>query len=162
MLTLVEMEKTDYSQRLTQLMAEKHWEAADVARRLKVSSVAVHKVLEKGGNFGVDTLFAAAKLFNVSPYWLHTGEGARGHWRGPIEPGAQSLVGGGVDADGAYRPSDDALQLGRFYDTLPRDEELRRSVWRRASSILLRLDHSSDTPQSAPPDPVDVPKISRA
>ena len=162
MLTLVQMDKTEYSQRVTQLMAERHWDASATAKRLKISSVAMHKVLERGGRFGVDTLFAAAELFNVSPYWLHTGEGARGHWRGPIEPVTQSLVGGSVDADGAYRPSDDALQLGRFYDTLPRDEELRRSVWRRASSILLRLDHSSDTPQSAPPGPVDVPKISRA
>ena len=153
------MDKTEYSQRVTQLMAERHWDASATAKRLKISSVAMHKVLERGGRFGVDTLFAAAELFNVSPYWLHTGVGARGQWAGAVDAKAPAA---GAEPQGAYRPSDDALQLSRFYDTLPRDEELRRTVWRRVSSILLRLDHPSDTPQSAAPGLADVPKISNA
>ena len=160
MLTLVQMEKTEYSQRVMQLMTERHWDASATAKRLKISSVAMHKVLERGGRFGVDTLFAAAELFNVSPYWLHTGVGTRGQWAGPVDNKTSAL--GGADLAGGYKPSDDALQLSRFYDTLPRDEELRRTVWRRVSSILLQLDHPSSTLQSDQPDLADAPKISRA
>ena len=151
------MEKTDYALRLESLMKERHWDASTTAKRLRISSVAIHKVLEKRGKFGVESLFSAARIFNVSAYWLHTGEGERGSW--VQSGGSAGLKSTEAQAQGDHALSQKALALGLMYDTAPEDEAVRAMLFRRASAALLGFETPSSNPKSAALAPAETPKI---
>ena len=147
------MEKTDYGRRFEMLMQDRKINAKEMARRIGVTPVAVTKMF-KGGMFGVDALFSAARLFNVSAYWLHTGEGPRGTWPqfASAQPAAELV-------EQAARPlSLSAMTLGMLYDTSPQDENMRAVIFRRATAALLGHAQPEGTPQSGALSPPGSPK----
>lgn len=141
------MDKSDYASRFEVLMKERGWDAKTTATRIGFSSVAMTKMFA-GGRFNVDNLFRAAQVFNVSPFWLHTGKGQRGTWAafvGGTMPGAASLP-----ASGAI--SQKAASLAMMYDDLKMDEDAKAVIFRRATAALLGFELPPDNPKSAAPD----------
>lgn len=149
------MDKTDYAQRIETLMKERHWDAKTMAKRIGVSSVAVTKMFA-GGKFGVTALFNAAQVFNVSPYWLHTGEGPRGTWAafvgGTMPSATPAAAGGGI--------SQKAAALAMMYDDIKLDEDSKALIFRRATAALLDFELPPGSPKSGQPDAADAVKKS--
>jgi transcriptional regulator with XRE-family HTH domain len=93
--------------------------------------------VEAGEQDGTTHIAKFAKVLNVSPLWLETGEGPRDP---PMqEPGAAS-----------YFPDDESRLLRAFRLASP---EMRRSLLRQADGILDDLDNPSQLTGNGDPKP---------
>lgn len=139
-------DKTAYSERIETLLAERKWDRTLAARKLGITYPGLTKVLDKGGEFGVDNLFKAAQVFDVNPYWLHTGEGERGHWMPSARPAPVP------DKQAAeVGLSDQAMTLGRLLDSTCGDDVLAKTeAMRQAAFAVLQAQSGSPAPRHQP------------
>jgi transcriptional regulator with XRE-family HTH domain len=144
-------------ERIEGLMAEsgRMWDRPQLASKSGISYQGVKKLLD-GGGISVDTLFTMAKVFNVSPYWLYTGDGERGTWLQAVGSTVAKLP----DVAADHPLSQKAVALGLMYDTSDPDEAVRSQLFRRASAALLGFEHPASSLKSAAPGPAETPKKS--
>lgn len=133
------------------------WDRPQLATKSGISYQGIKKLLE-GGGVSVDTLFTMARVFNVSPYWLYTGDGERSTWLQAVGGTVAKLP--EVAAD--HPLSQKAVALGLMYDTADPDTAVRAQLFRQASAVLLGFEHPSSSLKSAAPGPAETAKKSSA
>lgn len=101
-----------WSDRAKEVMEQRGWKIAELARRADVNKEALYKQLQgKAEQPRGETLKRIAAALGVSPIWLRDGEGA---------PLTEVPVVGFISAGEAYTPFDDHAK-GAGFDTVPLD-----------------------------------------